>query len=162
MSDTPTETLPPPNLKAIGAYKFGDSRITLTSIHKLVTDTLKVSEKEQHKLADDLTDLLDKSITLDAKRFVCRELARIGSERNAKDIVELLDHADTADIACYALHPIPGDKVEKALIDKLKKADTPTKIRILKTLKARGNDAAQSTLKKYAEHEDPEVAAAAK
>jgi len=159
MAETTETALP--NFDAVQRYKFGESRAALSAVHDYVTESLKRSAREQQKLANALAENLG-GATPDAKLFLCRELARVGTEDNAKEIAELLDDPATVEYARYALHPIPGDKVEKALIAKLKNADTGLKVLIINTLGARKNPSGVAALKKLADDKDAQVSSAAK
>ncbi len=149
-----------PEIQAIAAYKFGDSEEPLTVAEDMVTQAMNTGENAE-PIADNLAALLGTGATLDAKLFACRQLAIIGTERHVSAIAPLLLSPDTNHMARYALEPIPGASVDRALIDALGQAPDALKPGIINTLGARHAQRATGAIKEYASSSDPEIAAAA-
>ncbi len=149
-----------PELKALATYVYGQSREPVTVVEDMVREAAKGADAGE-TLAADLSTLLTGGATFDCKLFVCRQLAKIGAEANVPSIAPLLYDEATADIARYALQPIPGNAVDNALLKALRSGPTEAKIGIINTLGMRGSRAAKGALEKLAGSADPKVAEAA-
>ncbi|MBI5095345.1 MAG: hypothetical protein HZB26_23290 [Candidatus Hydrogenedentes bacterium] len=152
---------PSPQVQAITTYKFGDSREPLTVVEDLVRDSLASPEKSS-ALAAQLAGLLATNATPDCKQFACRQLAIIGTADTVPALAPLLLKDDTADMARYALQPIPGAEADAALLEALPKVSKSVKIGIIDTLGARKAKCAVNTLKPLAKDNDSQIAEAAK
>ncbi len=154
-------TLSPEQLGAIKAYKFGGDREPLTQAEDVVRTALASTPKDQQALANQLAGLLGGDSTPDGKLFACRQLALVGTEQNVAAIAPLLNDPKTSDMARYALQPIPGAKVDAALIAALKGADRATEIGIINTLGDRKAKSAAKSIESLSKGTDASVAAAA-
>lgn len=157
------EPLPPtptsPAVQAIAHYEFGDSRVPLTTVEAMVRDSLNTGDSA---IADDLAALLASESTYAARQFALRQLALIGSERHVDTIAPLLLDADLSHMARYALEPIPGGRVDRALLDALSDAPDALKPGIINSLAARGARSAAGDIRKLTSSPDPTVADTAK
>lgn len=149
-----------PALLAASQYEFGQSREVLTAVQDKVTAALK-SPRKKRALAAGLTALLDAGATPDAKQFACRQLALIASAENVPDIAALLEDDATADMARYALEPIPAPEVDEALIGALAKASDAVKVGIVNSLGQRKCRGAIGALATLASNGNPVIAEAA-
>ncbi|MEX2016155.1 MAG: HEAT repeat domain-containing protein [Candidatus Hydrogenedentales bacterium] len=150
-------------LEAVAAYEFGDSREPLTAVEDLVKQSLSADdEAAQARLAAHLAAMLESdAVTLDAKQFICRQLWLIGSEENVAAIAPLLYDPATANMARYALERIPGNEVNRALLDALDETEGEVQAGIIGTLAARKVDRAVPRFRDLATDPDPVVARAA-
>lgn len=147
-------------LAAIKTYELGQSRLPLTFVHNYIL-AAKDAPAQQRTMAGKMTAMLDSDATYQAKQFLCRELAIIGGPDNVPGIAALLYDPETADMARYALHSIPGDATDKALLKALPEVDDATRVSIINTLGVRQAEAAVKTLKDYIDNPNTEIAAAA-
>src|SRR5690606_21289425 len=148
-----------PEIAAIQSYEFGQSRKPLDAVAKLVVGA--VGTPNQQQLAHEMAALLSSGATLEAKRFACRQLAVIATEAQTAAIAPYLLDEDLSDMARYALQPVAGDAVDRALIDALAKANDDQATCIATTLGARRTDRAVASLKKRAASGNAAVARAA-
>jgi HEAT repeat protein len=81
-----------------------------------------------------LLDFLATNATPVAKMAVCRHLRVIGSDKSIPVLQNMLLAQATADMALYALQKLPGNAVDKALIQTIPKVEGPTKISLLAAL----------------------------
>lgn len=148
-------------IAAIATYEYGRLREPLTVVEDLVRVSL-ASEAQRRSVAQELCALLGSPVaTHDAKQFVCRQLVLVGGEENVPAIAPLLGDPKTADMARYALQPIPGKAVDEALLAALPTADDRVKIGIVNTLGMRRSRAAKADLQALAKSANPDLAAAA-
>lgn len=149
-------------IAAIATYEYGQLREPLTVVEDLVRASL-ASEEQSRSVAQELCALLTSPLaTHDAKQFVCRQMVLIGTEEHVPSLAPLLGDPKTADMARYALQPIPGTAVDEALLTALPKADDRVKIGIINTLGMRRSRKAKADLHALAKSANPEIAEAAK
>jgi len=120
-------------LKATVTYEFGQSREPLTVVADMVREALAAPDQRQ-AVAAKLAALLGSDATYCCKQFVCRQLAIAAGPENVPAIAPLLADPVTADMARYALEPIPGPEASKALIDALPSASNAVKTGIINSL----------------------------
>lgn len=163
MTEAPPQLSSPtsPEILALASYEFGQSREPLRKVEEMVSNAMKNSDGGA-SVAAELAALLVVNATFDAQQFACRQLARVGTEANVPSIAPLLLNAKTADIARYALEPIPGRSVDQALINALDVAPKEAKAGIINSLGARGSSRAASTVARYQDHPDAVIAEAAR
>ena len=128
--------IPDDQLQKIVTYEFGQSREPLTVVADHVREAL-ASPEQRKAVAAQLTALLGADATRDCKQFICRQLAVAGGPDNVPAIAALLESEETADMARYALEPIPGPAAAQALIDALAKTGGKVKVGIINSLGAR-------------------------
>ena len=150
-----------PQVRAISTYSFGDSREPLVVVEDMVAASID-SGAERAKLAAELSALLMSDATRDAKHFACRQLALIGGAENVPAIAPLLNDPRMADMARYALEPIPGREADQALINALDTAPADVKVGIINTLARRHSSRGLDAVRDYVDDANPEVAAAAR
>jgi uncharacterized protein YceK len=147
-------------IDAIKTYEEGQSREPLTTLETLVRDSLR-NPAESAAMAQDLAAVLSSDATPAAKQFACRQLAIVGTPLQVPALEPLLLNEETADMARYALEPIQGEEVDRALLAALPKAPEKAKIGIINSLGARRSAAAVRELEKLAQDTNPAVAEAA-
>ncbi|MBT3374218.1 MAG: DUF1080 domain-containing protein [Lentisphaerae bacterium] len=95
------------------SHEYGQSRAPLLAIE---ADIRKVVGEERAAIEDKLCALLnDPGVTSDAKRFACRSLARIGTERAVSSLGKLVTDKALATEAQQALYAIPAKMANDAL-----------------------------------------------
>ena len=150
----------PPELQAVATYEFGQSREVLAALKARVTQALR-DPADKRRMAAGLTEFLASKATLAGKRFACRQLAIAGSAENVPGIAALLTNPETADMARYALEPIPGPEVDEALLKALSKTSGTVKVGIINSLGQRKARSAVGVLGKLANSGDEQVSGAA-
>ncbi|MBI3735469.1 HEAT repeat domain-containing protein [Candidatus Sumerlaeota bacterium] len=151
-------------LKRAATYSFGQSREDLTKLADLVRDSQNEPARRAalaHTLAAALEEDTPSKPTLDAKQFICRQLALIGGKDEVPPLAEMLDDDETSDMARYALERIPDPAANRALRSALGEAKGKTKIGIINSLGERRDDDSVSALAKLISDKDPAIAYAA-
>lgn len=147
--------------KYLKTYRFGDFRAPLNPIEEAVVastrDAALRAQLEQH-----FAEIL-KEGTADAKRYACRHLAVIGTERSVPALAALLEaeEASLRDAAIFALEHIPGPEATQALLDALHQADGAGQIALVHALERRKDAAAVGDLAGLLKKESTDVAVAA-
>jgi len=130
-------------LSDIAAYKFGQSRASLTQMDDYLRsvdsrpDELKNVERR-------FLELLKSDATDAGKQFVCRKLSIIGTEASVPTLAAMLTEKATseikpADTARYALQRIQADAAGKALRDALGRTSGKVKAGIINSIAERGD-----------------------
>ncbi len=147
-------------LGRLKAYKFGQEDEAINTIREAAVASFNDPVTRQKLLAG-LTTVLESNAPDDAKRFACRQLASIGTEQQVPALAGLLADADLSQIARYALARIPGDAVDRVLIDVLGRTDGANKLGIINTLGNRRAVAGVASLTALLRSDQKEVAAEA-
>jgi len=142
-------------LKNIATYQEGRSRAGLIAVENLVR-TAGLTDRAA--LEQRLIALLKSDATIECKRFVCRQLALIGSAASVPTLAALLNDAELADMARFALEPIPEPAVDHALIRALGKSTGKHRIGIINSLGARRTVPAASSLSWFVTSPDETLA----
>jgi HEAT repeat protein len=108
-----------------------------------------------------LLDTLRTSTERQARSEACRELARCGTRDAVPVLAALLDSEELADMARYALEPIPDPAVDEALRAALGRLKGPLQTGVIHSIGARRDPAAASALAALLNDPDVEVARAA-
>ncbi len=147
-------------LDIVKDYEFADDRAPLSNIREFIEgfydDKVQLAAIEQK-----LVEFLKSDASTAAKDFVCRRLRVIGTGASVAALAEMLDDAETADMARYALERIDSPEVDKALRDALGSAKGEVKIGIINSLGARGDVKAIGKLSALVRNKDEAVAMAA-
>src|SRR5262245_28379392 len=85
-------------LAQIVTYKFGQSRQALSVVEEMVLRAGTAPGGASH-VAAKLTPLLATGATLECKRFVCRQLATLGSKESVPALAALLLDEELSDMA---------------------------------------------------------------
>ena len=134
-------------LGRLKAYKFGQENEAINTIRDAATGSFSDSASRQ-KLAEGLATVLGSPATNDAKHFACRQLALIGGDAQVPALATLLTDREMSQMARYALARIPGEAVDRALIDALNRMEGANKLGIINTLGNRRINAAVEPLTK--------------
>jgi HEAT repeat protein len=145
--------------KALEHYKQGDDPEVLAPIEQAVRK-VHGNPAARAALEQRLTAHLGAPFSGAARKFVCRELAVIGSAAAVPALAPLLLDQDLSHMARYALERIPGPEADNALRDALGMAKGDTRVGIIHSVGAR-RDAGSVSLLARVLTDDPSSAAAA-
>ncbi len=144
-------------------YKFGESRVPLSKLGDAVRDS-QGSAEERAALRIAMADALDEkavpAATLDAKIFLCRQLALIGTADEVPVLAEMFDDQASADAARLALERIPGPEATRALIEELGDTSGDTRIGIVNSLGMRRDARAVKPLAQLWDDSNPALRSA--
>jgi HEAT repeat protein len=121
------------DLQKITTYK------ELTDNTALSTVSLRVNQShgnvgERESLRRQFAAILASDATPDAKRFVCRQLALIGTSEDVPALAQAMQDPQLTEMARYALERIPGPGSDKALVRALENARGDARIGIVNSL----------------------------
>jgi type 1 glutamine amidotransferase len=147
-------------LAKIKTYDFGDSRVALTEFSDEIRKAYgKPEELKKYEAA--LDDVLKSDAKYAGKQYACRELSIIGTDQSVSVLAGMLTNQEYSDMARYALERIPGEAVNKALLEALPQAEGKAKIGIVNSLGERGCVAATAEVAKCTEGSDKMLCGAA-
>ncbi len=149
-------------ISQIQKYEFGDDREPLTVVEGIVQRAQFQTEDRKlvaSMLAEELNLVL---VTNDAKRFICRQLAVIGTPNEVPALVRALREPALSDMARYALEPMEDRGVDEMLIATLPMVSPEIQVGIINSLAVRKSYVALNTLRDLRDSPDPAVAEAAK
>lgn len=118
-------------------YEFGQNRASLA----VIADAALASSKDpslRASLVARMSEMLQQRCTVEAKRFLCRNLAVIGTGDAVPALIPLLQDENVADHALRALQEIPGAQADAALLDALKQGSSAQKVAVINALARRG------------------------
>lgn len=144
----------------LAVYEFGQSRLPLTAIESAI-HAAHGDPAVQRALAQRLTALLAQGCPIDAKRFICRQLAVIGDASAAPAAALLLADPATADIGQRLLESIPGPEAAAALATALDTLPDALKLGVIQVMGRRGDAASASVLIPLLAHSEESLAVAA-
>ncbi len=147
-------------LSRIKTYRFGQSRSAPAAIEGMVA-AARANPAESQRLAEELAAVLATDATYDCKQFVCRQLALIGTEKQARALAGLLTDERLSHMALYAMVPTPGAAVDEALRAALDQTAGRTKIGIVNALGNRRDRKALVRLGELSASGDGAIAGAA-
>lgn len=143
----------------LAKYEFGQDRAALNPLVKAIR-AVNSDPAAREKLAARLADLLP-SVSVDAKRWICRNLAVIGTAANVPAILPLLNDPVTSDIGCRVLETMTAPEAGAALRDALKTLPDNLKSGVIGALGRRREPAAVPALAGLIAASDPAIAEAA-
>ncbi len=145
---------------ALKQFDFGTPLAEVSAIEDAVVaahgDAAVRADLEQRLIA-----ALKGDLSRDAKDYVCRKLAQVGSAAAVPALAGLLASEANAHLARHALERIPGPEAAAALRDALPKLSPTLKIGAISSLGARREASAVTVLKGFATDADASVARAA-
>lgn len=147
-------------LEKVKTYEIGQSREALTELSDAIRKASGNAD-ELKKIERSLIDVLESKATYASKQYVCRELSIIGTDQSVPALSKMLVDAELSDMARYALERMPGEAVDKALLEAMPKTSGKTKIGIVNTLGERRYAKAVSVLKDSVSDADELMAGAA-
>jgi HEAT repeat protein len=106
-----------------------------------------------------LVELVESDATVDARRFACRQLRRVGSATAVPTLSRLLGDPRLGDMALFALASIPDPEATDALSAALETSSGRLTIGLVDAVAMRGVE--HPAFARLAEADEPEVAAAA-
>lgn len=131
--------------EALKKYDWGTELSAVAPIDDAVAASHDKPELQQD-LEKRLVESLNSEISRDAKEYVCRKLAVVGTAACVPSLAPLLANAESSHMARFALERIPGQESAQALRDALAKASGDVKIGIISSLGARRDSGAVSAL----------------
>jgi len=144
---------------SLGRFKFGDSRLPLAQIEEQIR---KTAPSDYPQIEKRLLAVLDAPDTQkDAKRYICRWLAVVGSEACVPHVTPLLTDADLSHPARMALEPMQNAAAGAALRDALSKVQGKLLAGVIGSIGVRRDPLAVPALAKLTGNPDPVVAEAA-
>lgn len=152
--------IPVGSLEKVKSYDFGQSREALTELSGAIRKAYGNAE-EIRRIEQSLLEVLESKSTYAGKQYVCRELSIIGTNQSVPALSKMLVDVELSDMARYALERMPGDAVDKALLEALAKTSGKTKIGIVNTLGERRCEKAVSVLRGLVADADETMAGAA-
>lgn len=145
--------------EGLARFKFGNSRMPLAQIEEQIR---KSSPAEYKAIETRLLDILKApGTTKDAKRYICRWLAAVGSADCVSAVAPLLTDADLSHPARIALEPLASPAAGAALRDALPKVRGRLLAGLIGSIGVRRDPEAASALTFAAKDADPIVANAA-
>jgi len=151
--------IPDDVLEGVIAYSFGGSRNAVSRVDAIIRRTPPAMYET---IEAQLLPILDNpKATVDAKRFVFRKLARIGTNASLPVLVPLLKDAQFAEYARFALTQIGTDKALAALRDAAPAADRQLKLGLIESFGLRADARALPLLSEFARGNDSDLAQAA-
>jgi type 1 glutamine amidotransferase len=157
--------------KAIANYESGQDAKTTNDIEQLViaaasrTDVGAAAARDE--LATRIADTLASNATPAAKKFLCRQILPIASEKQVPVLASLLlaqpstAGAEVADACRGALEAIPGSAADAALLDALGKTGGSVKAGIVESLGNRRSAGALAAVIPLLDNRDTALASAA-
>ena len=117
------------------AFRALDDRSQLTDIDDRVRNAFDDDEERAHKEEQMVLVLRAAEASLDARRFACRQLAMIGTDRCVPDLAVIVIHIDDLQaMALHALESIDTDLAHRALIEALPHTQSTHRIGIVNAL----------------------------
>jgi HEAT repeat protein len=153
------QTASPDPYEGLAKYKFGESRLPLATIEEQIR---KSSPAEYKAIEAKLLAVLNAPETpKDAKRYICRWLAVVGSADCVPAVAPLLTDADLSHPARMALEPMASPAAGAALREALPKVHGRLLAGLIGSIGVRRDPEAVSALASAAKDSDPVVANAA-
>jgi HEAT repeat protein len=145
--------------EALKTFDWGTDLALLAPIDDAVAASRSGAETTQ-ELEQRLVAALNESLSRDAKDYLCRKLAVVGTANAVPALAVLLPQKDHSHMARFALERIPAAEATKALSDSLEKVSGNLKIGIIGSLGARRDQEAIKQLGTLLNDQDAAVARA--
>lgn len=130
--------------EALKTYDWGTPLATVTPIEDAVAAAKDPSGRQQ--IEDRLIAALKGKLSRDARDYVCRKLAIIGSAASVPMLAILLTKSDSSHMARFALERITAPEAATALRDALPKVSGDLRIGVINSLGARRDAASVTSL----------------
>ena len=140
-------------LAGLKTYKFGDSRLALGVVEEAAINA-RHDAATKEKLEAAFIALLKTDASIDARRFVCRELEAMGSGASVETLAGLIAEADIADYAIWALIAIPDDSALTALMTAASEGPQTQRVNVIHGIARRGSEDAVAGLITLSESPD--------
>jgi len=141
-------------------YDWGSDMAPLQPIEDAVAASHDQAEVRRD-LENRLIAALQSDISRDAKDYVCRKLAIVGTAAAVPALEPLLGEKDYSHMARIALERIPAPEAAQALRDAAGKVGNELKVGVISSLGSRRDAAAVPVLNSLLKDGDPSVAGAA-
>lgn len=148
------------NLEALRQYESGGNVAVLRHYEQWVAQAIDDPAARQ-KVESELAEALTGQATFEARRFVCTQLAIIGTEASVPAAAKLLESDETVGIACLALAKNPSAQAGHVLRETLGRLKGQALVQVINTLGTRRDREAVKALLEFAKSEDRAVAGAA-
>jgi HEAT repeat protein len=122
--------------EALKKYDWGTDRAPLAPIEDAVA-ACHGNEADRKDLEGRLLEALASDISRDAKDYVCRKLAIVGSATAVPTLQKLLFAENHSHMARFALERIPGPEATQALVAALASVDDRLKVGIIGSIGVR-------------------------
>jgi len=140
-------------LKALAAYRSGDSRKPVLDLERFVA-AVAVDAGAAAVTAGKLTAMLSSDATIEAKQIACRQLSLLGTAAEAPVLAKLLGDKDLGFFVRLALERMPAPQAELALLAALPSSTGEARLGIINSLAARRSAAAAPELSKLLTQDD--------
>lgn len=141
-------------------YDWGSDMAPLAPIEDAIAASHDQADVRRD-LEERLIATLQSDASRDAKDYVCRKLAIVGTVAAVPALESLLGDTDHSHMARFALERMPAPEAAQALRDAAAKASNELKVGIISSLGSRRDAAAIPVLKGMLTGSDPSVARAA-
>lgn len=145
---------------AVARYESGSDTVPLRKVEQLVAESL-TNKTLRIQLENALASALKDSASFEGRRFICQQLAVIGTDACLPAINTLLDTPDTVGIACLALARNPSPKADAVLRSATLKLEGTALLQVVQTIGVRRDRASVGLLKRLAGSENKTLAGAA-
>ena len=149
--------------KAFEALKTFDFGTPLSEV-QAIEDTMVAAHTDANvrkELEQRLVEVLSSKISRDAKDYVCRKLALVGTGAAVQAVASLLPNEGNSHMARHALERIPGNAASAALASAAKSLTGKLKLGAISSLGVRGEVSGVSTLASLLQDQDASVVRAA-
>ena len=146
-------------LKEIAAYKYGDNRQVVLSLHELVGDAVKDASLKE-RLAKGIADLVvSPDVDLFTRKILCEQLSLVGTDNEAAILVGLINDKDLNFPARFALERLPGKRVSEMLREALKDSKGDRAVGLIDSLAARHDTGSIKLISSFIDEKDTATAA---
>jgi type 1 glutamine amidotransferase/HEAT repeat protein len=149
------------DLAAVAAYRFGESRAPLQRLEDLILRESGNAEFCTAIAARMAKELSFETATEEGKRFFCRQLGLIGTEREVPALAALLGNRALAGSALAALEHIPGEASIAAMREALSRVEGPIRLALIRSLGDRRDGKSVEHVGRCLKSKDRSVAEAA-
>ena len=148
------------NLEALRQYESGANVAVLRHYEQWVAQAVN-DPAARHKVESELAQALTGQATFEARRFVCTQLAIIGTEASVPAAAKLLESDETVGIACLALAKNPSTQAGQVLREAIGRLKGQALVQVINTLGTRRDREAVDAMLELVKNEDRAVAGAA-
>ncbi len=147
-------------IESLKAYDWGTDKAPLAPIEDAIASSTS-NRAARKDLEQKLLKALDSDISRDAKDYVCRKLAIVGSSDSVALLSKLLKLESHSHMARYALERIPGPEATLSLTEALSSVADSLKVGVLSSIGSRRDPSAVEAVKPLLASSNPLVAKAA-
>jgi type 1 glutamine amidotransferase/HEAT repeat protein len=147
-------------LAAVMGYRFGDSRVSLARLERLVQAVSK-EPATRKECALKLARVLGSDATTEAQQFACWQLSLIGSAAEVPALANRIADTNLSPFARQALERIPGDESLRALQAALAGTSGLIRIGVINSLAVRRSEGSVGEIARLIDGTDTGTAGAA-